>query len=166
MQRSAQRKSASRSHFSWPIRKMARCDSFSCVPTRERWVLEICPWCESHETFIFYRICIAGIVRKRSFLNFSQEIVDWYMAIRAVQLANFRILYPTCPIMDLLPLLSTDFLKEGYLHKTGSKVGDEYKRRWFSLHRRVLLYFVEPTVRCDGIYFCDDLVTVCLVNSV
>ena len=69
------------------------------------------------------------------------------MAIRAVQLANFRILYPTCPIADLLPLLSTDFIKEGYLHKTGSKVGDEYKRRWFSLHRRVLLYFVDLTVR-------------------
>lgn len=78
----------------------------------------------------------------------GKEIVDWYMAIRAVQLANFRIVYPTCQIADLLPLLSTDFIKEGFLHKTGSKVGDEYKRRWFSLHRRVLLYFVEPTVRC------------------
>lgn len=69
------------------------------------------------------------------------------MAIRAVQYSNFKILYPTCQVAELLPLLSQDFIKEGYLHKTGSKVGDEYKKRWFTLHRRVLMYFVEPTVR-------------------
>lgn len=61
----------------------------------------------------------------------GKEIVDWYMAIRGVQYSNFKILYPQCnPIIDILPLLSQDFIKEGYLHKTGSKVGDEYKREF------------------------------------
>lgn len=75
-----------------------------------------------------------------------QEIVDWYTAIRAATYHNLRIAYPTTPIPELLPLLAQDFVKEGFLHKTGSKVGDEYKKRWFTLHRRVLLYFEDQTV--------------------
>ena len=44
------------------------------------------------------------------------------MAIRAVQYSNFRILYPNCQASELLPLLSQDFIKEGYLNKTGKKI--------------------------------------------
>ena len=76
----------------------------------------------------------------------QKEIVDWYTAIRAATYHNLRVAYPTTPISEILPLLTQDFLKEGFLHKTGSKVGDEYKKRWFTLHRRVLLYFEDSTV--------------------
>ncbi|XP_053201575.1 arf-GAP with dual PH domain-containing protein 1-like [Panonychus citri] len=74
----------------------------------------------------------------------GKEIIDWYMAIRAAKYQHLQVSYPTCPPVELLPLLTRDFLKEGLLWKTGPKVGDSYKKRWFTLDHRKLMYLEDP----------------------
>lgn len=68
------------------------------------------------------------------------------MAIRAAKYQHLQVSYPTCPPVELLPLLTRDFLKEGLLWKTGPKVGDSYKKRWFTLDHRKLMYLEDPLV--------------------
>lgn len=41
---------------------------------------------------------------------------------------------------QLVPFLSTDFALEGYLSKTGPGEQDAYRRRWFILDHRKLMY--------------------------
>ena len=48
---------------------------------------------------------------------------------------------------QLIPLLSRDFVKEGWLFKKGPRQGDVYRRRWFSLDNRKLMYYEQPLVR-------------------
>ena len=40
--------------------------------------------------------------------------------------------------------LSQDYIREGYLHKTGPSPTDVYKKRWCTLGGRKLMYHVEP----------------------
>ena len=40
--------------------------------------------------------------------------------------------------------LSSDYTKEGHLHKTGPSPNDVYKKRWCTLGGRKLMYHVEP----------------------
>lgn len=42
--------------------------------------------------------------------------------------------------------LTRDFLKEGWLAKTGPKGNEAYRRRWFSLDGRLLSYYSDPLV--------------------
>lgn len=41
-------------------------------------------------------------------------------------------------------LLTRDFAKEGWLLKTGPRPSDGYKRRWFTLDNRKLMYHDDP----------------------
>ncbi|XP_074594093.1 arf-GAP with dual PH domain-containing protein 1-like isoform X2 [Brevipalpus obovatus] len=74
----------------------------------------------------------------------GKEIVEWYNAIRAAKFHYLQIAYPTCSPDELLPHLTRDFVKEGWLWKTGPKVGDSYKKRWFILDYRKLMYLEDP----------------------
>ena len=67
-----------------------------------------------------------------------------YMAIRCVKLHRLQIAYPTASEVDLLEHLSQDFAKEGWLYKTGPKSSDGFKKRWFILDNRKLMYHDEP----------------------
>ena len=40
--------------------------------------------------------------------------------------------------------LSQDYIREGFLHKTGPSPTDVYKKRWCTLGGRKLMYHVEP----------------------
>jgi hypothetical protein len=75
-----------------------------------------------------------------------KSIVDWYTAIRAAKLHSLTVAFPTIAPHELAEHLTRDFSLEGYLHKTGPRVGDAYRRRYFLLDDRKLMYSNDPMV--------------------
>ncbi|XP_046403238.1 arf-GAP with dual PH domain-containing protein 1-like isoform X2 [Ischnura elegans] len=47
-------------------------------------------------------------------------------------------------VKQLVKWLPKDFAREGWLWKTGPRPSDSYKKRWFTLDNRKLMYHVEP----------------------
>ncbi|XP_046403235.1 arf-GAP with dual PH domain-containing protein 1-like isoform X1 [Ischnura elegans] len=70
--------------------------------------------------------------------------VDWYTAIRGMRLRRMQIAYPAESEEELVKWLPKDFAREGWLWKTGPRPSDSYKKRWFTLDNRKLMYHVEP----------------------
>ena len=69
------------------------------------------------------------------------EIINnWYMAIRCAKLHRLQVAFPSATEADLVGLLSRDFAKEAWIYKTGPRQSDGYKRRWFTLDNRKLMY--------------------------
>lgn len=73
-----------------------------------------------------------------------ETIHNWYMAIRCAKLHRLQLVYPHAGESELVELLTRDFAKEGWLSKTGPRPSDGYKRRWFTLENRKLMYHDEP----------------------
>ena len=48
--------------------------------------------------------------------------------------------------MQLTQHLSNDFIREGWLYKTGPQPGSKYRKRWMFLHERQLFYSAQPLV--------------------
>lgn len=71
-------------------------------------------------------------------------INNWYMAIRCAKLHRLQIAFPSAHESELVHLLTRDFAKEGWLLKTGPRPSDGYKRRWFTLDNRKLMYHDDP----------------------
>lgn len=71
-------------------------------------------------------------------------IINWFMAIRCAKLHQLQITFPMASDSELLDDLTWDFAKEGWLQKTGPRLSDSYKRRWFSLENRKLMYHDDP----------------------
>ncbi|XP_030840340.1 arf-GAP with dual PH domain-containing protein 1 isoform X1 [Strongylocentrotus purpuratus] len=78
------------------------------------------------------------------YTNDGKDIVDWYMAIRHAKFNRLKVAYPGASDEDLALQLTRDFLKEGWLAKTGPKGNEAYRRRWFSLDGRLLSYYSDP----------------------
>lgn len=76
----------------------------------------------------------------------AKTIVDWYAAIRAAKLHSLTVAFPTTSPCELALHLTRDFSLEGYLYKTGPRVGDAYRRRYFLLDDRKLMYSNDPMV--------------------
>ncbi|XP_068178694.1 arf-GAP with dual PH domain-containing protein 1 [Antennarius striatus] len=74
----------------------------------------------------------------------GKEIVDWFNSIRAVQLQYLKVAFPGAMDVELVPKLTRNFLKEGYMEKTGPKQTEGFKKRWFTLDHRRLMYFKDP----------------------
>ncbi|XP_007238189.1 arf-GAP with dual PH domain-containing protein 1 [Astyanax mexicanus] len=74
----------------------------------------------------------------------SKEIVDWFNSIRAVQLHYLKVAFPGASDVELKPKLTRNFLKEGYMEKTGPRQTEGFKKRWFTLDHRRLMYFKDP----------------------
>ncbi|CAL1602559.1 unnamed protein product [Knipowitschia caucasica] len=74
----------------------------------------------------------------------GKEIVDWYNSIRAVQLHYLKVAFPGATDAELVPKLTRNFLKEGYMEKTGPRQTEGFKKRWFTLDQRRLMYFKDP----------------------
>ncbi|XP_016852416.2 arf-GAP with dual PH domain-containing protein 1 isoform X4 [Anolis carolinensis] len=53
----------------------------------------------------------------------GKEMVDWFNAIRAARFHYLQVAFPGASNADLVPKLSRNYLKEGYMEKTGPKVG-------------------------------------------
>ncbi|XP_060774797.1 arf-GAP with dual PH domain-containing protein 1 isoform X1 [Neoarius graeffei] len=77
----------------------------------------------------------------------SKEIVDWFNSIRAVQLHYLKVAFPGSSDLELKPKLTRNFLKEGYMEKTGPRQTEGFKKRWFTLDHRRLMYFKDPLWR-------------------
>lgn len=73
-----------------------------------------------------------------------QVITNWYMAIRCAKLHRLQVAYPSASESELVDHLTRDFAKEGWLWKTGPRISDAYKKRWFTLDNRKLMYHDEP----------------------
>ncbi|KAG5832904.1 hypothetical protein ANANG_G00296150 [Anguilla anguilla] len=73
----------------------------------------------------------------------AQEIVNWFCAIRATRLAYLKTAFPMASDSELLPWITRNYLKEGYMEKTGPLQREPFKKRWFVLDAadRKLLYF-------------------------
>ncbi|XP_062874797.1 arf-GAP with dual PH domain-containing protein 1 [Trichomycterus rosablanca] len=74
----------------------------------------------------------------------GKEMVDWFNAIRAARFHYSQVAYPGAPDADLVPKLTRNYIKEGYMEKTGPKQTEGFKKRWFSLDDRRLMYFKDP----------------------
>lgn len=74
----------------------------------------------------------------------GKEIVDWFNSIRAVQFHYLKVAFPGASDTELMPKLTRSFLKEGYMEKTGPRHTEGFKRRWFTLDHRRLMYFKDP----------------------
>ncbi|XP_035470355.1 arf-GAP with dual PH domain-containing protein 2 isoform X2 [Scophthalmus maximus] len=72
-----------------------------------------------------------------------EEIVTWYNAIRAARYAYLKTAYPTGSDEELIPKITRNSLKEGYMEKTGPLQKESFKKRWFILdsQNRKLFYF-------------------------
>ncbi|XP_048377223.1 arf-GAP with dual PH domain-containing protein 1 [Stegostoma tigrinum] len=74
----------------------------------------------------------------------EKEIVDWFNAIRAVQFHYLQVAFPGTSDHELKHKLTRNFLKEGYMEKTGPKQTEGFKKRWFTLDHRRLMYYKDP----------------------
>ncbi|XP_071393731.1 arf-GAP with dual PH domain-containing protein 1 isoform X1 [Centroberyx affinis] len=74
----------------------------------------------------------------------GKEIVDWFNSIRAVQLHYLKVAFPGATDAELMPKLTRNFLKEGYMEKTGPRQTEGFKKRWFTLDHRRLMYQRSP----------------------
>ncbi|XP_028311423.1 arf-GAP with dual PH domain-containing protein 1 isoform X2 [Gouania willdenowi] len=80
------------------------------------------------------------------YYNKDNEIVTWFNAIRAARYAYLKTVYQTGSIEELIPKITNNYLKEGYMEKTGPKNTEMFKKRWFTLDslNRKLFYFKTP----------------------
>ncbi|XP_042709103.2 arf-GAP with dual PH domain-containing protein 1 isoform X2 [Chrysemys picta bellii] len=78
------------------------------------------------------------------YFNKNDETVDWFNAIRAARFHYLQVAFPGASDVDLVPKLSRNYLKEGYMEKTGPKQTEGFKKRWFTMDDRRLMYFKDP----------------------
>ncbi|XP_056143777.1 arf-GAP with dual PH domain-containing protein 1-like [Lampris incognitus] len=74
----------------------------------------------------------------------GKEIVDWFNAIRAARFHYLQVAFPVASNADLVPKLTRNYIKEGYMEKTGPKHTEGFKKRWFTMDDRRLMYFKDP----------------------
>ncbi|KAK7940269.1 hypothetical protein WMY93_003595 [Mugilogobius chulae] len=76
----------------------------------------------------------------------SEDIVTWFNCIRAARYAYLKTAYPTGRDDELIPMITRNYLKEGFMEKTGPLQKETFKRRWFALDlmNRKLLYYKSP----------------------
>ncbi|XP_056263200.1 arf-GAP with dual PH domain-containing protein 1 isoform X2 [Pseudoliparis swirei] len=79
----------------------------------------------------------------------SEVIVTWFNAIRAARYAYLKTAYPTGSDEELIPKITRNYLKEGYMEKTGPLQKEQFKKRWFVLdsQKRKLLYFKDQLLK-------------------
>ncbi|POI33475.1 hypothetical protein CIB84_002772 [Bambusicola thoracicus] len=51
----------------------------------------------------------------------GKEIVDWFNAIRAARYHYLRTTFPALPDHEIIPRITRNYIKEGYMEKTGPK---------------------------------------------
>uniref|UniRef100_A0A4W5Q0R7 ArfGAP with dual PH domains 1 n=2 Tax=Hucho hucho TaxID=62062 RepID=A0A4W5Q0R7_9TELE len=74
----------------------------------------------------------------------GKEMVDWFNAIRAARFHYLQVAFPGAHHADLVPKLTRNYIKEGYMEKTGPKHTEGFKKRWFTMDDRRLMYFKDP----------------------
>ncbi|XP_046887601.1 arf-GAP with dual PH domain-containing protein 1 [Hypomesus transpacificus] len=74
----------------------------------------------------------------------AKEMVDWFNAIRAARFHYLQVAFPGAGDEELVPKLTRNFMKEGFMEKTGPKHTEGFKKRWFTMDDRRLMYFKDP----------------------
>ncbi|XP_004454942.1 arf-GAP with dual PH domain-containing protein 2 isoform X4 [Dasypus novemcinctus] len=76
----------------------------------------------------------------------GKEIVDWFNALRAARLQYLKMAFPELSESELVPLITRNYRKQGFMEKTGPKQREAFKKRWFALdsQERMLLYYKKP----------------------
>ncbi|XP_069509150.1 arf-GAP with dual PH domain-containing protein 1-like [Ambystoma mexicanum] len=74
----------------------------------------------------------------------GKEIVNWFNAIRMAQFNYLKVAFPTAVNKEIVHRMTQNFIKEGYMEKTGPKQTEGFKKRWFTLDHRRLMYFKNP----------------------
>ncbi|XP_029914929.1 arf-GAP with dual PH domain-containing protein 1-like [Myripristis murdjan] len=74
----------------------------------------------------------------------GKEMVDWFNAIRAARFHYLQVAFPGAQDADLVSKLTRNYIKEGYMEKTGPKHTEGFKKRWFTMDDRRLMYFKDP----------------------
>uniref|UniRef100_A0A7N8XKW5 Arf-GAP with dual PH domain-containing protein 1-like n=1 Tax=Mastacembelus armatus TaxID=205130 RepID=A0A7N8XKW5_9TELE len=74
----------------------------------------------------------------------AKEMVDWFNAIRAARFHYLQVAFPGASDEELVPKLTRNFMKEGFMEKTGPKHTEGFKKRWFTMDDRRLMYFKDP----------------------
>uniref|UniRef100_A0A8C3AWW3 ArfGAP with dual PH domains 1 n=1 Tax=Cyclopterus lumpus TaxID=8103 RepID=A0A8C3AWW3_CYCLU len=74
----------------------------------------------------------------------AKETVDWFNAIRAARFHYLQVAFPGASDEELVPKLTRNFMKEGFMEKTGPKHTEGFKKRWFTMDDRRLMYFKDP----------------------
>lgn len=74
----------------------------------------------------------------------AKDTVDWYICLRAAVYNHISNEQPDLKTEDILRLLDRQHAKQGYLFKTGPKKTEPFRKRWFSLENRSLIYFLSP----------------------
>ncbi|XP_064323230.1 arf-GAP with dual PH domain-containing protein 2 isoform X3 [Phalacrocorax carbo] len=144
--------------------------SHDCLVLREQWIrakyereefvaTQVCQdpcSAGSREGFLWKRGRESRQFQKRQFLlsaregvmkyYIKEEIVDWFNAIRAARYHYLRTTFPSVPEPELIPRITRNYVKEGYMEKTGPKQKEAFKVRWFCLdsQERNLMYFKTP----------------------
>jgi len=74
----------------------------------------------------------------------AKGTVDWYLEIRATIYRRLKSENPEKSEDEVLALLENHNGKQGYLFKTGPKQTESFRKRWFKLQNRSLIYFENP----------------------
>ncbi|KAK9530740.1 hypothetical protein VZT92_012226 [Zoarces viviparus] len=74
----------------------------------------------------------------------AKEMIDWFNAIRAARFHYLQVAFPGASDEELVPKLTRNFMKEGFMEKTGPKHTEGFKKRWFTMDDRRLMYFKDP----------------------
>ncbi|KAG9340460.1 hypothetical protein JZ751_021573, partial [Albula glossodonta] len=74
----------------------------------------------------------------------GKEMVDWFNGIRAARFHYLQVAFPGASDADLVPKLTRNYIKEGFMEKTGPKQTEGFKKRWFTMDDRRLMYFKDP----------------------
>ncbi|KAM6904928.1 arf-GAP with dual PH domain-containing protein 1-like isoform 1-T1 [Xenentodon cancila] len=74
----------------------------------------------------------------------GKEMVDWFNAIRGARFHYLQVAFPGASDSELLHKLTRIYIKEGYMEKTGPKHTEGFKKRWFTMDDRRLMYFKDP----------------------
>ncbi|XP_071796888.1 arf-GAP with dual PH domain-containing protein 1-like [Asterias amurensis] len=76
----------------------------------------------------------------------GKEIVDWYNAIRYMKYNRLMVAFPAGRTDEEVNQILDrgDILKEGWLHKTGSKGNEAFRKRWVVLTYKRITYYEMP----------------------
>ncbi|XP_075436030.1 arf-GAP with dual PH domain-containing protein 2 isoform X3 [Ascaphus truei] len=76
----------------------------------------------------------------------GMEIVAWFNALRVARFNYLKALFPAAAESELIPKITRNYSKAGYMEKTGPTQREAFKKRWFNLdsQERKLLYYKDP----------------------
>ncbi|KAM4665236.1 arf-GAP with dual PH domain-containing protein 2 [Discoglossus pictus] len=76
----------------------------------------------------------------------GEEIVAWFNVLRAARFNYLKAAFPEVPEAELIPKITRNYARAGYMEKTGPTQKEAFKKRWFNLdsQERKLLYYKDP----------------------